>query len=134
MDEIRRTVEEQIALDKKLVQELLDKGDFLDEDGYPTDDALTIIELWHWDDIKGWFNFIHDIWHLASWGWSKSEVDSELYLDEKKHQYDISTAGWSGNESIIRAMQENDFVWALTWVQSRRGGHYVFQRDLEELQ
>ena len=133
MDKIRLEVEEQIALDKKLVQELLDKGDFLDEDGYPTDDALTIIELWHWDDIKGWFDFIHDIWHLASWGWGESEVDNQFYPDERKHQYDISTAGWSGNESIIRAMQQNDFVWALTWEQSRRGGHYIFQRDIEEL-
>jgi len=132
MDEIKRTVEEQIALNKKIVQNLLDEGNLFDDDGYPTHDALTIIELWHWDDIKGWFDFIHDIWHLASWGWTEGEVADELYPDEKKHQYDISTAGWSGNESIIRAMEKNDFVWALTWVQSRRGGHYIFQRDLED--
>jgi hypothetical protein len=133
-DAIKAKVEEQIAADKKLVGELLDSGDFLDDDGYPTDDALTIIEKWDWDDKKGWFDFIHDIWHLASWGWREGEVADEIYQDEKKYQYDISTAGWSGNETIIRAMQKNDMLWVVTWVQSRRGGHYIFQRDLEELQ
>ena len=132
MDKIRLEVEERIALNKKIVQNLLDEGNLFDDDGYPTHDTLTIIELWHWNDIKGWFDFIHSMWHLASWGWTEGEVVSQFYQDEWKHQYDVSTAGWSGNESIIRAMEKNDMLWALTWEQSRRGGHYIFQRDIEE--
>jgi hypothetical protein len=133
-DEVKAKVEAEMAADAKLVQELLDKGDFLDDDGYPTDDALTIIEKWSWDDKKGWFDFIHEIWHLASWGWSEGEQTDEWDTDKLLYQYDISTAGWSGNESIIRAMEANThFMWGLTWVQSRRGGHYIFQRDIEEL-
>ena len=132
MDKIRLEVEERIALNKKIVQNLLDEGNLFDDDGYPTHDTLTIIELWHWNDIKGWFDFIHSMWHLASWGWTEGEVVSQFYQDEWKHQYDFSTAGWSVNESIIRAMEKNDMLWALTWEQSRRGGHYIFQRDIEE--
>jgi hypothetical protein len=47
-------------------------------------------------------------------------------------RFDISTAGWSGNESLIRAMEKNSFMWATTWVQSRRGGHYIFEIDNDE--
>lgn len=130
-DAVRAQVEEQIASDKKLVQELLDKADFLDDDGYPTDDALTIIEKWSWEDKKGWFDFIHGIWHLASWGWKECDVIDDV-TGEKNYCYYISTAGWSGNESIIHAMQKNNFMWAVTWVQSRRGGHFIFQRDIKE--
>lgn len=39
-----------------------------------------------------------------------------------------STGGWSGNESIIGAMQKNRMVWNFLWEQSRRGGHYVFDK------
>jgi hypothetical protein len=121
-----------IAVDKKIsenkirVASLLEEGDFLDDHGYPTDNALEIVEKWHWDDIKGWFEFIHGIWHLASWGWDEMESIDEL-TNDRKWCYYISTAGWSGNESIIHAMKRNNWLWAITWVQSRRGGHYIFQ-------
>lgn len=104
--------------------------DFLDEDGYPTEDALDLITKWHWIDEKGWFEFIHSIWHLASWGWREGGEPHD-WKDAKVYRYNISTGGWSGNESIIRAMQKNEMLWHLTWVQSRRGGHYIF--ELQEL-
>lgn len=101
--------------------------DLLDEDGYPTEYALDLIEKWHFTDDKGWFEFIKELWHLRSWGWSEGEEPPGWNNNEKIYQYDISTAGWSGNESIIRAMERNTMLWHLTWVQSRRGGHYIFQ-------
>lgn len=135
MEELRAQVAAEIASNKILVASLIEKGDYLDDDGYPTDDALTIIELWHWDNFKGWFKFIESIWHLRSWGWSEGLIpeDNGFDLDGKqKYEYHISTAGWSGNEDIIRAMQKNDMMWSLSWVQSRRGGHYIFEdRELE---
>lgn len=101
--------------------------DFLDDDGYPTDDALELIEKWHFNDAKGLFNFIHSIWHLASWGWKEGEEPHELFDGDKVYRYNISTAGWSGNESIIKALQANYMMWHVCWVQSRRGGHYIFE-------
>ena len=98
---------------------------FLDEDGYPTDDALDKIANWDYNNSRGWFKFIENIWHLRSWGWSevrKADLDSP-----DKIEYQISTAGWSGNEDIIRAMQKNKILWYYTWAQSRRGGHYIFE-------
>ncbi len=109
----------------KLMQEPL-----RDEDGYPTEAALQIIEIWHWRDVPGWFAFIKSMWAYADWGWSEQDT---TYKDKPIREYHISTAGWSGNESIIRAMQKNYMLWHDTWVQSRRGGHYIFKYDTDEV-
>ena len=102
--------------------------EFLDEDGYPTPAALTIIELWSYEDKRGWFEFIKNIWWMPSFGWH--EVEEINYAGNVVQQYHLSTGGWSGNESIIQAMQDNkNFMWTFTWVQSRRGGHYIFEID-----
>lgn len=125
---------EKIIVEKKArVQFLLDGADFLDEDGYPTEQALEVIEKWHWDDISGWFKFIQGIWYLNSWGWKEKDEPHdwnekfEKYKSRMVHRHYVSTGGWSGNESIIGAMQRNDMMWHLNWVQSRRGGHYIFE-------
>lgn len=125
-------VEQDIAEKKARVKFLLDDGDFLDEDGYPTEQALEIVEKWHWDDAKGWFKFIEGLWAYHDFGWKEKDEphewkDHKQYKDKIVHRYYISTAGWSGNESIIHAMQRNDWMWYLNWVQSRRGGHYIFE-------
>jgi hypothetical protein len=127
-----KQLEQDIANNKKLVLELIENSDLLDDDGYPTEAALEAIKLWHWDDAKGWFKFIEGLWYFRSFGWKEVDEphewsDMEQYKDRMVHRYYISTAGWSGNESIIRAMQDNDMMWHLNWVESRRGGHYIFE-------
>ena len=117
--------QKEIASNKEEIKKLLDTEE-MTEDTYPTDAALKIIKLWHWDDVKGWFDFIHSIWHLASWGWDEGEAIDDV-TGEKAYCYYLSTAGWSGNESIIHAMKENHSMWGITWVQARRGGHYIFE-------
>ncbi len=126
LQELHRQLEEDKAVAQKRIDYLMYE-DLLDEDGYPTEAALEIVRIWHWSDSLGWFEFIKSIWHLASWGWSENEADHEYKKDEKVYVYNISTAGWSGNESIIREMQNNNMMWHLNWVQSRRGGHYIFE-------
>jgi hypothetical protein len=93
--------------------------DWLDEDGYPTDECLDKIK--NWDIIKdrnflGMMEFIKSVWQYADWGWA-----------EKGDKYFISTGGWSGNEDIIYAMKGNHIFWAIHWEQSRVGGHYIFR-------
>ena len=132
-DEMMQKVEKEIAEKKARVKFLLGDGDFLDEDGYPTEQALEIVEKWHWDDISGWFKFIEGLWAYHDFGWDEKDELHEWsdkltkYKDRIVHRYYISTAGWSGNESIIHAMQRNEMMWHLNWVQSRRGGHYIFE-------
>jgi hypothetical protein len=106
--------------------------EWLDEDGYPTEEALDKIKKWPYNDVRGLFDFIHDIWYYADSNyWREEFVTKDDYngmeFDRPRKRYYISTIGWSGNESIIHALKENEIIWCMHWVQSRRGGHYIFE-------
>lgn len=121
-------VNQKLKASEQIVGHLLFTAEFLDEDGYPTETALNIIREWPFSmSQKQLFEFIKSIWWMPDWGWRETdEVDS--LLNKEKHYYKISCGGWSGNEDIIQAMQENKWMfWSLSWVQSRRGGHYIFE-------
>jgi hypothetical protein len=87
----------------------------MDEEGYPTGEQLDQIATWPAEDFKGWMRFVSGLWMYPEWGWK-----------ERDGIYQISTAGWSGNESLISAMETNFILWSLHWYSHRRGGHYVF--------
>jgi hypothetical protein len=131
-EQFRIEYERKRAAEKLIVDTLLAEGDFLDDDGYPTDAAHTIVELWPWEDKQGWFTFIESIWHLKSWGWHEGTTPHDWDKERQVYQYNISTAGWSGNEGLIHAMEKNTWLWTTTWVQSRRGGHYIFEVELDD--
>lgn len=115
---------------KKDVQEWLSYyeknkyGEYLDDNGYPTETALNLIRKWHWLDIKGCFEFIKNIWTYKNY-W-REDISGEKN-GEPAVTYHVSTAGWSGNESLIEALMRNEMIWHLSWVQSKRGGHYIFE-------
>ena len=139
MIELARPSREDIAAQLEAAQaeweelkESLMAEEHIDDDGYPTDAALELIEKWHWSDCVGLLEFIKSIWHLASWGWTEvdasqlSPTDDDYNKDGSRLLF-VSTAGWSGNESVIRAFKANHMAWGLCWIQSRRGGHYIFK-------
>lgn len=125
MSDFSKELEQDIAKSVAYRNVLLAKGDTLDEDGYPTEDCLSIIRWWHWSDSKGFFAFIKENWWYANIRWFETAKTS--ITGKPVTEYSISTSGWSGNESIIEAMQDNPMLWSTTWVQSRRGGHYIFE-------
>ncbi len=131
-NDIRQRIENTKQYKRELVAGLLENANFLDEDGYPTDDALTIVENWDDQDPRGWFAFIEKIWAMKYFGWNTQREPHELIKDVEVDRWYLSTAGWSGNESIIRAMQQNEMMWYFHWVESRRGGHYIFEVDLRD--
>lgn len=91
-----------------------------DEDGYPEDNELKQIAEWSWQDIPSMLAFVLGLWWCPDFGW---------HLEGDK--LNLSTGGWSGNESLISAIQQNRMFWTLCWESSRRGGHYEF--DLSPL-
>lgn len=88
---------------------------------YPTENELQKITDWDfedkWNDLM---TYIKSLWKYADWGWHEETTDTLI-------RYYISTGGWSGNEEIINAMEENYMFWIMCWEQSRRGGHYIFE-------
>ncbi len=95
-----------------------------DKDGYPTEETRKAIAEWPREDFDGLMKFVHDAWTYPEY-FRYGEIENRS--KEKLMRYDISTAGWSGNEEIVGAMKENVMFWTLCWVQSRRGGHYIFE-------
>ncbi len=89
----------------------------MDADGYPEPKELAKIRYWGAKgnlDFKGLMEYCMALWHFPSWATVKGT------------RYRFATAGWSGNESIIQALQENTLFWMYCWVSSHRGGLYKF--------
>lgn len=105
-------------------------NEFLDEDGYPTEFALDKIRTWDYTEgFDKLLEFVGSLWAYRDAGyWS---VEQNTPHSRPAHRvedvYNASTAGWSGNEDIIRALQENRIFWMSCWYQSRRGGHHIFK-------
>ena len=99
----------------------------VDDYGYPTEETLELISKWRPSNEvgeRGWVDLLETVrglWAYREWGWSQ-----ENGLDGIR-RYSISTAGWSGNESLIDALYRNKLFWAMCWAASRRGGHHLFE-------
>ena len=62
------------------------------------------------------YNYIASLWKYADRGCKYSDTTIELH-----------TYGWSGNEAIADALQDNTYFWTMFWEKSERGGHYYFR-------
>ena len=69
--------------------------------------------------IRALLDYIEPRWEYGDWGFKRT-----------KHKLELHTGGWSGNEDIIAALQENFPFWAMYWLCSRRGGHYTFNDSM----
>lgn len=101
------------------------QNQMLDKDGYPTDESLQKIESWKFTNeskLRGLLDFLNDLWHWPDFGFVLKGKNI-LHLQ-------LHTGGWSGNESIIFALQNTMFWWCF-WEKSVRGGHYYFKINLK---
>jgi len=88
------------------------------EHGYPAEVSLS--EIAEWDILKTGVAPLIDF--VKRLGWNDPV---KITSDEDKYVVEFITSGWSGNESLIGALQGN-FFWMLYWEESRRGGYYKF--------
>lgn len=88
------------------------------EDGYPTEEELDYIKNYDLiqGNVKELLDYIEERWWMSDWG---------FHLTGKRVlRLQLSTGGWSGNESIIDALQSNFVFWSMYWRKTVRGGHY----------
>ena len=116
---------------------LSDASPTFDSDGYPTHETLTRIACWPYAtqkerlkylagelenvlpfDPAGWLEFCRKAWH-----WPNRVSESS----RQPGRWRFHTGGWSGNEMVIDAMEDNTHLWSICAVSWRRGGHYVFE-------
>ena len=100
----------------------------LDHDGYPTDASLIEIERAKWVDAAAVLDAVKAAWHWQDFATHDLTVcessvvhvmDGELFLR-------LSTGGWSGNESLVKALMKSE-VGKLTWALKARGGLWIFR-------
>jgi len=92
-------------------------GTTLDSDNYPTEEFLEWIKTY--DTIKEpVLELIQEVW-LAFQQMGRAWVDDNVYS--------FATLGWSGNEAMIMALNENRLFWAMYWQSSERGGLHIFK-------
>ena len=97
--------------------------DTIDGEGYPTDEFIEWIRTF--DTIKNdpfiFIQIVLDNWYHGDYGWEIQRA----YRGERKVL--ISTCGWSGNEDMLDALNENTIFWMVHFYSHQRGGHYVFK-------
>jgi hypothetical protein len=97
----------------------------MDQDGYPTEETLKKITEWDWHDVNGLAEYIVATWHygepLAQLSdWRKDDIGAEY------RELRLATGGWSGNESIIAALNDNTMFGMICWYLSQRGGLHIY--------
>lgn len=86
---------------------------------YPSESTLNRIRTFNpfEESIENFLDIIKSNWWMADYGWIRNSDYLELH-----------TGGWSGNEDLIRAWQENQWgCWGNLWLKSERGGHHWFK-------
>lgn len=99
----------------------------LADNGYPSDAELERIKEWpveHMRDLRYLMEYVKTRWNWPDWGWSEEDVEEH---GQAVREYRISTGGWSGNESLIAALESNTMFSIIAPWSWRRGGHYVYR-------
>lgn len=99
------------------------------KDGYPTDKTLRILKKWPHDDALGALKFMQSAWNYEDMASNelKPEEAKIVCANDGDLYFRFATGGWSGNEDLMGAFEENRLCWAFTWCASVRGGLYIFR-------
>lgn len=102
----------------------LDYDELLETDGgfgvYPTDTALDLITGFA-GTPKQLFELVKRLWYMPEYVTVSTEPDDGEYV------ITLVTAGWSGNESIVAALEAGWTVMSQFWYSSARGGRHEYR-------
>lgn len=94
--------------------------EFLEKEDYVNQEDLDKIKNWRFEETFALVDFLEKIWDYD--GFIKNWDTKSLTLNLELH-----TLGCSGNEEIIKAVLENQFISAIFYSKWERGGHYYFE-------
>lgn len=101
-----------------------------DSDGYPTDETLERIKAWPIEtnnDFGAVMDFAGRAWaHYGIWECIERWEDPD-WPRFPQRVYRFSTGGWSGNESIVAAIEANQMLQIFGAWSWQRGGHYEYR-------
>ena len=109
-----------------------------DSDGYPTQETLDRIATWPivtFADMAAAMDYAGRAWtphHLWRCQARFRERTKGPWKPGPKRRYVFSTGGWSGNESIVAAIERNDMLQTVGAYSWRRGGHYEYRFPVAE--
>ncbi len=102
----------------------------MDADGYPTEATLAAVREW----VISGFAACDALLRFVQRAWNWPDLFVRLAYRKRpwrggqlNRRWLVSTGGWSGNESLIGALEDNTLFWLLCWEKSERGGHYEFR-------
>ncbi|HKB36839.1 MAG TPA: hypothetical protein VKD72_10310 [Gemmataceae bacterium] len=100
-----------------------------DRDGYPTDETLALIKHWPYQDAAGCLDYVKAAWHYPDWATHDLNAgEASVVRAEKGEKYlRLATGGWSGNEELVIALEDNHMMRAVTWRLDARGGLHIYQ-------
>ena len=93
---------------------------------YPTDEQLETIKNLDYNlGFKSLIDYVETIWWKPDWGFKVYKGRDRL-MKRRVTKLQLHTGGWSGNESIIGALQHNLMFWSLCFYKEIVGGHFWF--------
>lgn len=112
------------------------KPEYLDEEGYPTEQLTVFIETfqpknyWH---IKHFIErILMKVWWHPDIGISWKRPYPDRITGKRYRTLELHTLGWSGNETIMSAIRSNFWlVNAMGYNKWEAGGHFYFRINTE---
>lgn len=102
----------------------------LGSEGYPHEIELQRIKEWPYQtpaDLIALMTYVQKRWNYPHM-WKEADIEE---FGRPQREYTISTGGWSGNEDLIGALEENQTFSILAPWSWQRGGHFVYRIPLE---
>ncbi len=105
----------------------------VDDDGYPTDATLDRVKSWPCTSMQACLeamDYVGRAWYYPDYWDRKDGMPADYLPNYTETRYTFSTGGWSGNESLVGAIEENFRLQAMGAYSWRRGGHYEYRFQL----
>ena len=94
----------------------------MNDDGYPEDEELDQIRTWtpgpKWSGSEPWLGILRPV--VSAWNRDMGRADWDGQV------LTLVTGGWSGNEEVLGALEDNRCAWSMLWLSSHRGGKHTF--------